>query len=688
MNAQKYLRSQLGKTIERIKRAYLSDKHICVLVCSEPDFIKAIVEMASVLPNHFQVGGTDINNGKNDGTVKFVCYDSQKKDAMLIFSKTNESSKYMEHLFVYQYLIGEYANKNLTESIELPLADLMNYVNIYSGLEQANREVNRDKLYLLKSSLILILAKSVPQIPAYIEPYTEIVIPPCMEEAEFNEIVSVFLEDTEGIPTAVDATGYRMIADKEYLKILYHNMRSLNATQIVAALKMNQKLLGHVYFNKDTAPSYEENMEQLRQNLRSEFEKVIGCSRALSLEEPLDNVPAGLDNMGKWLKSHKEYVARPYNQSQYGMSAPKGLIVSGIPGSGKSMMAKYVAKEFGLSLIKFDFGNLGGKYVGESEKNMDEALGMIETLSPCVLWVDEMEKAFPKNNGAKENEVTERLFGKFLTWMQERERRGVSCFVFATANDISQMPPELFRSGRFDDKFFTFMPTADECAAIFSSIIRHQTKRKQKNLQEKPLFNTRAINGALFKSILEDHAICLSGELVDRQDKSVNRLNKFFTGADIEQLISNAKRLYLNRYGEVGRDKEKESGDWDCSIASSNDVVFDTARFKACLIQAIGDMKTYGETNLVDIARCYAQLAKNNFKSASMNTLLPFKGYDELECLAIGADRMNENTLLYQLEGENEHFASLRSRYDKCMYLIIRNTINKMAKVILKEELR
>ena len=99
-------------------------------------------------------------------------------------------------------------------------------------------------------------------------------------------------------------------------------------------------------------------------------------------------------------------------------------------------------------------------------------------------------------------------------------------------------------------------------------------------------------------------------------------------------------------------------------------------------------MKTYGETNLVDIARCYAQLAKNNFKSASMNVLLPFEGYDELECFAIGADRMNENTLLYQFENENEHFASLRSRYDKCMYLIIRNTINKIARVILKEELR
>lgn len=675
MNAAKYLSSRLGKTIELIKKAYLSDKHICILVCNEPQFVKDVIQSASIMPNFlyekkdgFVTMGTMLSvDGKS---VKSILT-GQSNPIIAMATDDNNEIDDMERLFFYYDSPSYNHEDKLSGNPLLPVIDLWNYVNIYSGLEQVGKQVNAKKLHLLKNSLILVHTCSAPQIPEYLAPYTETIVVPFMEEKEFNEFVSLFLKTTEMVPTTIDADGYETITNKKYLKMLYHNLRGMNASQIESVLKKNQKIFGHIYSDNDKDPMF----DKLLRNIKAEFEKIIGNSRALSLEMPSDNVPAGLGDLSRWLDEHEKYVndKAHHETARYEMEPSKGILVSGIPGSGKSMMAKFVANKFGLSLIKFDFGNLGGQYVGVSEKNMDEALDMINALSPCVLWVDEMEKAFPKAGaGNNDSEVTKRLFGKFLTWMQERSRMGVSCFVFATANDISQMPPELFRSGRFDDKFFTFMPTADDCAAIFSSIIETQNKKHGNSLQDKPLFNTRRINGALFKELLNNRDLCLAGYIGDCENKEVNQRNKFFTGSDIEQLIKNAKVKYLNNYVF-----KADGGN------SSNDAEFDSDLFIVCLTQAIKEIRTYGETNLDDIAKCYAQLAANNFKSASSNMVLPFEGYDKLSYIT---RRKGEGqTYLYDLNrcmDEKKHFASLNDRYDKCLYLIIRNTINKMADII------
>ena len=103
------------------------------------------------------------------------------------------------------------------------------------------------------------------------------------------------------------------------------------------------------------------------------------------MEDASDEKPAGLDKIDEWIKEIKDQVSNPDDFKKYLLESPKGLIVSGVPGSGKSMMAKYIAHNLGLSLLRFDIGNVGGKYVGDSEKNMDEALELIDTLTPCVL---------------------------------------------------------------------------------------------------------------------------------------------------------------------------------------------------------------------------------------------------------------------------------------------------------------
>lgn len=689
MNALKYLNSRLGKTIEQIKKAYLSDKHICFIVCSEPEFIEEIIGSGAFFPNN-KPSKTD-----SGASVKFVEGDSFIKSS-LAKSDTNDSQEIERpQLFIYNSS-PYYFNDKISEDIHLPLQSLTNYVNHITTLTNCNFKLTigqKKRLTCLKESMILIPVKSKPQIPTYIEPYSETIVVPFMGEHEFKEFVSLYLEETENAQTKINIDGYKFLNNEDYLTKLYHNMRGLNATQIRTILRKNQMQFGRIYL-EETDDKYEVLLGDLIRNIRKEFERLIETSRALSLEGTSSNEPAGLSNLTKWLRKHKEQVASPHKFSKYILEAPKGLLVSGIPGTGKSLMAKYIAGCFGLSLVKLDFGNLGGGLVGESEKNMDNALNLIEAISPCVLWVDEMEKAFSGSKGNSGHETTKRLIGKFLTWMQEKGEKGVSCFVFATANDISQMPPEMFRSGRFDDKFFTFMPTSEECAKIFASIINGQCnkyrKRESKNLQAKPLFNSKKINESLFKELINDKDLCLVGFPKGLNDRNVNRLNKFFIGADIDQLIKQAKNLYLlsnsSEYSEADNSIEI---DYIKRTVSSDDAVFDSNRFIACLKVALKEIKTYGETNLDDIAKCYAQLAVNNFNNASSNFVLPFEGYDELSFLA---KKANDEVYLYDLDRINEgkeksHYSTLKYDYDRCLYIIVRNTINQLAKEIVRRRL-
>ncbi|HEU17560.1 MAG TPA: AAA family ATPase, partial [Methanolinea sp.] len=155
---------------------------------------------------------------------------------------------------------------------------------------------------------------------------------------------------------------------------------------------------------------------------------------------------------------------------EYGLPSPKGIALIGIPGTGKSLAAKMIAGLWRLPLLRLDVGALFGSFVGESEERTRRALSLAETISPCILWIDEMEKAFSFGNG--DSGTSQRVFASILTWMQDKT---APCFVVATANDITALPPELLRKGRFDEIFFLDLPGYDERREIFSV---HLKKRK------------------------------------------------------------------------------------------------------------------------------------------------------------------------------------------------------------------
>jgi SpoVK/Ycf46/Vps4 family AAA+-type ATPase len=190
------------------------------------------------------------------------------------------------------------------------------------------------------------------------------------------------------------------------------------------------------------------------------------------VEEGMANV-AGLAGLKAWLTKRRNIVADPLRATEFGLSFPKGVLLLGVPGCGKSLCAKAVAHEWGLPLLKLDPANLYDKYVGDSEKNFKRAMQTAERLAPIVLWIDELEKAFAGESNEEDGGVSRRVFGAFLSWLQER--RG-DVFVVATSNDVAKLPPEFIRKGRFDEVFFVDLPTAQARCAIFTI---HLRKRKQ-----------------------------------------------------------------------------------------------------------------------------------------------------------------------------------------------------------------
>jgi MoxR-like ATPase len=178
----------------------------------------------------------------------------------------------------------------------------------------------------------------------------------------------------------------------------------------------------------------------------------------------------GFDRLKAWLDRAR--LGFGAEAKALGLTAPRGVLIVGVQGCGKSLAAKVIARTWQQPLLKLDAGRLYDKFIGETEKNLRHALNVAEAIAPSVLWIDEIEKGFA-TGGESDGGVSRRLLGTLLTWMQERR---ANVFVAATANDLATLPPELLRKGRFDEIFFVDLPDAEERNAIFRI---HLQLRKQ-----------------------------------------------------------------------------------------------------------------------------------------------------------------------------------------------------------------
>jgi AAA+ superfamily predicted ATPase len=216
-------------------------------------------------------------------------------------------------------------------------------------------------------------------------------------------------------------------------------------------------------------------------------------------EESIADV-AGLTRLKDWLRKRKPAFTEPERVRSFGLAAPKGVLLLGVQGCGKSMCAKAIAHEWGLPLIRLDPSNMYNKYFGESEKNLRRAIRTAEAMAPIVLWMDEMEKAFGLGEARGDDSATsQRIFGTFLSWMQDK-RDGV--FVVATCNDIERLPPELLRKGRFDEIFFVDLPSAEVRREILAVHLRRRDRDPRRFALEGLAAATPGFSGAELEQVV------------------------------------------------------------------------------------------------------------------------------------------------------------------------------------------
>jgi len=213
----------------------------------------------------------------------------------------------------------------------------------------------------------------------------------------------------------------------------------------------------------------------------------------------------GLQNLKNWLIKRSDSWSE--KASKYNLPSPRGVLITGVPGGGKSLTAKTISSLWNIPLLRLDMGALYNGLVGSSERNMRSVIQTAEAMAPCVLWVDEIEKAFSGIGGSGDSGVATRMFGTFLTWMQEKEK---FVFVAATANQIHSLPPELMRKGRFDEIFFVDLPTQMERKIIFNIHIK------------KRFTNPEVIGNLVIDEAFIERLACKT---------------EGFTGAEIEQTV-------------------------------------------------------------------------------------------------------------------------------------------------------
>ena len=205
----------------------------------------------------------------------------------------------------------------------------------------------------------------------------------------------------------------------------------------------------------------------------------------------------GFDRLKKWLLRAQTGFSR--EAQALNLPAPRGILLVGVQGCGKSLAAKVIARQWAVPLVKLDAGRLFEKYIGESEKNFRKAIALAESMAPVVLWIDEIEKAMTPGGSEADGGLGRRIFGSFLTWLQEKQQ---TVFVVATANDLSILPPELLRKGRFDEIFFVDLPTAEEREAI----VRTHLKLRRQDPQQFDLFRlieaTEGFSGAEIEQVM------------------------------------------------------------------------------------------------------------------------------------------------------------------------------------------
>lgn len=321
---------------------------------------------------------------------------------------------------------------------------------------------------------------------------------------------------------------------------------------------------GNEAFREDPNDEENKHCKKVLDLIGSEKVKLLEKEQLLEWKFVKDVTFANMDVLKEHIHETGRIIDHLEEAKAKGVDTPKGILILGLPGTGKSLFAHYAAAKLHKPLIRLDMGKMMGGLVGDSERNLRNAQKQAEDMAPCILWIDEIEKGFAgaSGKGHEEGAYLQRMIGSFLTWLQEKES---SCYVIATANS-NNLPPEFFRKGRFDECFCTLMPTGNEIREILKV---HLNKKDRRDL-----FNHKEIEDVLNKLL-----------------RIAANEKKFMTGADASTLVSNVfRRMFLDN---------------------------DYNNFEATMIAELKKMKVFSQTNGSDIAKHAIAARTTNFINAS-----------------------------------------------------------------------
>ena len=651
----RYEQTQIGKLTEQVKLAVLSNTPIVYIPTQHMEVIKEMLfskESAnSIIPRlRFEdnkITELDSETFEEDGKLIIDNY-------QVVQSFEASNIDHYPMLYIIYMRDGKEWDASVTSS-------LTKFVRQYLGIKNTKNYIENEKTSLTSKSLCLVVSPTFISVPSQISPYTKTVY---LEPLSDEEIENIMISSMKEM--GIDA---QIIMGKENLltqmKVSFRGMSALKIRQLMGQMIKCQLI--------DFDGVIESEVMTAIQNAKKEL---LNNCLGLKWEDTSDPDAIGLENVTQWLNKHAVLFKDPERAVKQHVDIPKGILITGIPGSGKSLMAKTAARILNnMPLISLNMGMLRGGVVGESEHNLENALRTAENMAPCVLWIDEIEKAMSGSSGDHgDSGVGQRMFGAFLTWMQEKSS---ACFVFATSNDISHLPPELFRSERFDRKFFTFMPMVQECAEIFSGIIHSQNKqydkelrlydKKKRKVMPQRLFDERLESADTWVEILNAKCSERPQDCILKSGEDGRMLwfsgrkpsNKLLTGADISSIIKEAKF-------HCKQDANKKDVD----------NVYDFDLFKNKIQEILGEFKPYGETNLPSLAKSFLDLFQNQFEPASKSFILEFSDFDEIE-------------LLYTPTNidEDGNIKGVDAKYDKILFHTLVGAINHYLPILEKKGL-
>jgi len=401
-------------------------------------------------------------------------------------------------------------------------------------LKDIHHHLNNPKVLSLLKTIAL---KNIYEDDFYVTTFivsTKLVIP-----VELEKLITVYdssLPQNDEINTIIRnfELDNEIEIEKYLVDELASSLKGFSNFEIIQILNLAYQNSGSIE-KKDTKLILEEKKQIIKKS---------GMIEILSFKEKIDDI-GGLKNLKKWLANKSEVFNRLEEAKRYGVETPKGIMIVGMPGCGKSLTAKATANLFNVPLLRLDVGKLLGKYVGESEHNMRRAISLAEAISPCVLWIDEIEKAFSGVGKSGGHEVTTRLFGYFLTWMQDKKS---SVFVVATSNDISKLPAEFLRKGRFDEIFFVDFPNDEERRNIIELHLKRRNKWSKDIDTIKLLKKTKGYSGADIEAVIKDTI-----------EKGFIKNLKIITTEDILEEINETKPMSISLKDKI--DDLKESLD-------------------------------------------------------------------------------------------------------------------------------